>query len=184
MVTSVNRHKGFYIGRYEASINGTVAQSKRGQIAKVEILQTDSISACTNNTEIPNMHLMYGIEWDTTLNWLNDNAIIAASTEGTTKTLKLVDIQTDSRTWGNYSNSIGNAATGKGSIQKTGTSEYWKANNIYDLAGNVFEWTQEKNSTGTSRANRGGSGRHKGDEYPVATRNSYPATEPNINIRL
>ena len=30
-----------------------------------------------------------------------------------------------------------------GSKQVTGYSEHWKANNIYDLAGNCYEWTQE-----------------------------------------
>ena len=36
----------------------------------------------------------------------------------------------------------------------TGRSEYWKANNIYDLAGNTFEWTQEQ--VGTNSVYRGG----------------------------
>ena len=42
-----------------------------------------------------------------------------------------------------------------GSDQVTGYSEYWKANNIYDLAGNCNEWTQDADNT-KYRAYRGG----------------------------
>ena len=185
MVSSVEQHKGFYIGRYEASVNGTIAQIKRGQQPKVEISQTDSITACTSNTAIPNMHLMYGIEWDSTLNWLKGNATIASSTAGATKTMGLDDIQTNSTTWGNYFNSTGDAATGKGVLQNTGFSEYWKANNIYDLAGNVYEWTQEKYSTGDLRAVRGGIYCYGyGFDGPAALRDSVTAGGTNGGLRF
>ena len=44
----------------------------------------------------------------------------------------------------------------------TGRSEYWKANNIYDLAGNTWEWTQEL-SAGMHGNGRGGSYQEDGD---------------------
>ena len=157
MLASVEHYKGFYIGRYEASKTGSgIAQSKRNVSTWIRVGQTTAITACTNNTKTPNMHLIYGIEWDSTLNWLKDNATISSSNQGATKTMELADIQTDSRSWGNYNNSTGDAEANSGSKQNTGYSEYWKANNIYDLAGNVYEWTQEKYSTGTHRAYRGG----------------------------
>lgn len=34
--------------------------------------------------------------------------------------------------------------TNAGVTRPTGYSEYWKANNVYDLAGNVWEYTQER----------------------------------------
>ena len=170
MITSVKNNKGFYIGRYEASLNGTIAQSKRGQIAKVSISQLDAISACTSNTSTNNMHLIYGIEWDSTLNWLKGDAIIASSTVGTSKTMELSDIQTNSSSWGNYTDSNGDSATNAGSIRATGYSEYWKANNIYDLAGNVQEWTQEKKSTEIGRAYRGGGAWNSSERDSVASR--------------
>ena len=117
---------------------------------------------------------MYGIEWDSILNWLKGNATI--SKDGQNTTMELADLQTNSCSWGNYSNSTGNASTNSGSKQTTGTSEYWKANNIYDLAGNVWEWTQEKWSTGTLRASRGGFYLHLGDYYPAAYRSSSDAS--------
>ena len=173
MVTSVTANKGFYVARYEASANRVVsgkAQSKRGVTTWTDISQTDAITKSANYNSALHSHLMYGIEWDSILNWLNGNAIISSSTSGQTKTMELADIQTNSSSWGNYNNSTGNAAANKGSKQTTGKSEYWKANNIYDLAGNVEEWTQEKWSAGTNRAERGGGYLGDGGGRPAACR--------------
>ena len=171
MLASVEHYKGFYIGRYEASQGAEdIAQSKRNISPWISLPQTEAITACVNNTTTANMHLMYGVEWDSVLNWLKENATISSSTSGVTKIMEIDDIQTNSSSWGNYSNSTGDAATDSGSQQNTGASEYWKANNIYDLAGNVWEWTQEKDSTGTRRAYRGGSYNLGGDNHPAADR--------------
>ena len=174
MVTSVTHNKGFYVARYEASANSdsSKAQSKRGATTWINISQTDAITKSANYNSTLHSHLMYGIEWDSILKWLNGNAKISSSTSGETKTMALGDLQTNSCSWGNYSNSTGNAATNSGSKQTTGKSEYWKANNIYDLAGNVWEWTQEKWSTSTFRASRGGHYNFGGVEDPAATRSS------------
>ena len=84
--------------------------------------------------------------WDTACKWINNADF---------------DVD-DSRTWGNYSDTTGDAqydtdGTTKisGSKQVAGFSEYWKAKNIYDFAGNVWEWTNEAYST--RRVFRGGS---------------------------
>ena len=106
--------------------------------------------------------MIWGLQWDATCNWLADSKF---------------DI-TDSSTWGNYST---NDATGHGSKQNTGFSESWKANNIYDFAGNCGELTQEADST-FGRALRGGyynyygSGdpaSYRGNDYPTYTNSSY-----------
>ena len=173
LLDSVEHYKGFYIGRYEASQGANdIAQSKRNISPWVNVPQTKAITACASNTTIENMHLIYGVEWDSVLNWLMDNATISSSTSGATKTMDIGDIQTNSSSWGNYNTATGDAATNKGTRRNTGTSEYWKANNIYDLAGNVWEWTQEKYSIEDVRAFRGGRYSNNGDSYPVANRNS------------
>ena len=117
-----------------------------------------------------NSHLIYGVEWDSVLQWLLDsNATIGAETSGT-RTITDNDVQSDSRSWGNYRNATGGASTNSYNLQPGGTNEYWKVNNIYDLAGNVSEWTQEKYSTGACRAPRGGNYYSDGDNYPAASR--------------
>ena len=187
MVSSVSRNKGFYISRYEASQKDSeTAQSKRGQNPWVYVSQITAKTASSNmKTEI-NSHLIYGIEWDSVLKWAIDSqAIIGSETTGETKTITIDDIQSDSRSWGNYANSTGGAATDKGSWQPGGTNEYWKVNNIYDIAGNASEWTQEKFSTGTKRAVRGGYCLSNGDDGPAAHRyNINESLTNNIGKRF
>ena len=160
MLASVEHYKGFYIGRYEASEGeNNIAQSKRNISPWTSVSQTEAITACTNNTKTANMHLMYGVEWDSVLNWLKGNATIASYNPGETKIMDIDDIQTDSSSWGNYDDSTGDAASEpweQYKLQDTGASEYWKANNIYDLVGNVWECTQEKYSTWNNSTTRGG----------------------------
>ena len=62
-------------------------------------------------------------------------------------------------------------------VVETGSREEWCANNIYDFAGNVDEWTQEQNES-SCRVIRGGDCFSYGCSYPVAYRNYFL---PNIN---
>ncbi len=186
MIDSVSINKGFYISRYEASeMNSTTAQSKRGQDPWIYVSQTEAKTASSNMKSEMNSHLIYGVEWDSILQWMLDsNAKIGAETGGT-KTITENDIQSDSKSWGNCSNSVGGAAENSGGSAKAGgTNEYWKVNNIYDLAGNVREWTQENYSTGTSRAYRGGGFSHDGDFYPAAYRHSYDGGYTSNDLRF
>ena len=109
--------------------------------------------------------MIWGCQWDATCDFI--------ATKGERKDI------TKSSTWGNYanyntSNNYTEGTTGyvkdAGTKQDTGTSEYWKANNIYDIAGNCFEWTQEANSA-DSRACRGGYCFSNGSSVPASSRN-------------
>ena len=185
MLDSVRNNKGFYISRYEASMEDeTTAQSKRGQEPWVSVSQTKAKTASSNMKTEMNSHLIYGVEWDSILQWLLDSqAKIGADTVGEPlQTIAIEDIQSDSRSWGNYNNSVEGAAENSGSKQPSGINEYWKVNNIYDLAGNVREWTQENYSTGTSRAYRGGGYNYDGDYYPAAVRDNYDEGGTNYSI--
>ena len=72
----------------------------------------------------------------------------------------------DSIKWGNYSSSElnytdinGNShikKNGEVRLLKAGSSEQTKAKNIYDVAGNAYEWTKEATGNGV-RIVRGGS---------------------------
>ncbi len=187
MKNSIEYYKGFYIGRYEASNNGkNITQSKRNQSPWTEVDLTAAKESCSDST-MDNIHLMYGVEWDTTLNWLLESkAIISSSIEKTEKIIELSDIQTNSSSWGNYYNSIGNAMTEPWEakkVQNTGASEYWKVNNIYDLAGNVWELTQETYISWVNRAVIRAGSSNNADEHPVSYRGSMSQSSSTIGFR-
>ena len=143
---SVNKYGGFYIARYEAgSENERTASSGTGDVVLSQankypynyIKQTDSITkAATMNNGKTNVKasLINSAVWDRTLNWLEE-----------TKAVTRAELF-DSTSWGNYQNSQFNF-TGK-LLLETGVTEYTKKNNIYDLAGNCYEWTTESDSSG------------------------------------
>ena len=174
---SVNKYGGFYIARYEAGSanlrtkNSGTADTVLSQANKYPynfIKQTDSITkAATMNNGKTNVTagLINGAAWDRTLNWILE----------TNSNMSLADINEDSTSWGNYSNSkfnfTGKYSTDNGknftdataSTEKpenssyllgTGVSDYTKKNNIYDLAGNCLEWTTESYSS-ADRVHRG-----------------------------
>ena len=93
-------------------------------LAKSNTMYSDNESVITQ--------VISGAGWDRTMNWLVETGARSSYEE-----------YGDSSTWGNYRNAVGNAAIGAGDVTTTGNSEYWKANNIYDLAGNCEEMTQE-----------------------------------------
>ena len=152
MIKSIEKYGGFYIGRYELS--GTVDNptEKTG----TTITDTDwyeLYNACKkiggSDKEGIATRMIWGCQWDATCDFI--------SKKGEQKSI------TDSRKWGNYPDSTDPANTGNYeqytdgyAIKKnTGSNEAWKANNIYDIAGNCCEWTQEAVDT-NSRVYRGG----------------------------
>ena len=182
MIESITKYKGFYIGRYELS-------TKTENGVKVGIEQKDKVSETNTNwynlykyskniagSENMQTRMIWGCQWDVTCKWLEDHNY---------------DIN-NSSAWGNYSNynTANNYAEGSekyeagaGEKQNTGSSENWKANNIYDLAGNCREWTQEAYST-FHRALRGGYYYFYGSGLPASDRNynSSPDTSSSYNI--
>ena len=157
MSNSIKKYNGFYIGRYELTANG----EKTGA-SLTDQNWYNLYKACRNVvTGKDNLKstMIYGVQWDAVCSWLEDSGF---DTD-------------DSRSWGNYNDSSGDAdVEGAGSKQDTGFSEYWKANNIYDLAGNCWEWTQEAYST-NYRIERGGDYNLSGSSFQASYRyNNYP----------
>ena len=77
--------------------------------------------------------LINGKQWDTVLKWIHSND----------NTYNMIY---DSRTWGNYNDAVTPATTGnyeQGVLKPTGSNDKWSYLNIYDLAGNLGEWTSE-----------------------------------------
>ena len=170
MIESVSKYGGFYIGRYELSEAGV-------QKDKATLTSTNWYNLYKKCTELKasdkvKTQMIWGCQWDVTMNWLISSGAKTSN-----------EVNKDSRSWGNYSDSKENAkvtvteedgtTTNKyGRKQNTGYSEYWKANNIYDLAGNCSEWTQEASYT-SSRANRGGGYGGNGSSFPVSGRGGF-----------
>ena len=99
-------------------------------------------------------HLTFGAEYDSVLEWFIK-----------TEVKTLAEIAEDSTEWGNHWN-IENSPR---KVVETGSREKWCANNIYDFAGNVAEWTQEQKES-SFRVIRGGGYFGNGNGYPVAYR--------------
>lgn len=182
---SVEKYKGFYIGRYEAGCENprtsdedelTEVLVKKGlypynyinydnAISKIEEMYTDKTMYGVEAI------LPYGAIWDETLRFIKDKVNV-----------------TNSTSWGNYSDStfefsgsyydtnewseeVTNETKLKGVywILTTGASEVNKAKNIYDLAGNLSELTIEFNGR-FNCVNRGGRYNNGGQPHSASVR--------------
>lgn len=155
-IKSIKKYGGFYIGRYETGGLNAQAKVVKGETnisyqtwytmyKKSKTLKGINENVTTN--------MIWGCMWDATLEWLVDSG---------NKTYS--EVGSDSSSWGNYSDST---VSGHGSKSPTGYSEIWKANNIYDLAGNVWDVTLEAYSS-NNRRGRGSYYYYSGSTYPVA----------------
>ena len=173
MVASVEKYGGFYIGRYETgNINQDTPVIQKGNTNISSQTWYNMYKRCKNikgaNTNVET-GMIWGNQWDRTLMWLIETG---------SKTKE--QIADDSTSWGNYYNATFEYVNSSGSTATknensstripTGSAEYTKANNIYDLAGNVRDWTMEAHST-SSRVSRGGYYSSSGDYYPADSRN-------------
>ena len=173
MISSIKKYGGFYIGRYELSNEGV--QKEKATLNNKNWYELYKKCTTLNASNKVESKMVWGIQWDLTCDFI--------SKKGEQKSIN------DSTAWGNYKDSTGDAAVMDGTTQKygskqaTGYSEYWKANNIYDLAGNCWEWTQEAYDT-DSRASRGGVYYKDSSSCPASGRYDYNANNSDYSIRL
>ena len=154
---SVKKYGGFYISRYNISKSlAGKPQSVKGVMPWVNINFGDAkkIASTIEDNEAVKSHLTFGAEYDSVLEWFIK-----------TEVKTLAEIAEDSTEWGNHWNTENSPRK----VVKTGSREKWCANNIYDLAGNVDEWTQEQNES-SYRVIRGGNYYYGGSYCPVAYR--------------
>ena len=155
ILKSVKKYGGFYFSRFNISINGRTqkTQSVRWGRASshVDFYSAKSLAKelAKEDCETISSHLPYGAEYDSVLEWFIKSK---ARTRG--------EIVKDSTNWGNYDRAF---------KDETGSHEEYCTNNIYDLAGNLREWTQESYDWNLYCV-RGGSYGFKGDSRPVAYR--------------
>ena len=184
MAASVEKYGGFYIGRYEASqgadnlpVSKRVTEDEPGRIW-VQFSPQDATIACEKlyaDNDTVQGFFPWGSNWDTMLQWLIDSGC---------KTER--EVTRDSTSWGNYSDDAFSENAGG---RYTGLWEEAAANNIYDLAGNNWEWTQEHYGSGNYVMRGGGynlmGGACSGSRYPAALRDPLPGNNhhPNVTFR-
>ena len=206
MLKSVYTYGGFWIGRYEAGIDGTTTETTNARTSSSARISIEtSPKAISQKDAIPynwvycseaqalakemtpnnsyTSSLMFGIQWDLVCKYLEVKS-----------TLETPDINSNSTSWGNYSNverTISSDKAKKGSswtsitgtkpassvLLTAGASDDTKKMNIYDFAGNEWEWTLEKTSNSSYPcANRGGYYNGTGSNKPASYRNYYSLT--------
>ena len=191
MINSVEKYGGFYIGRYETgdlSKEQVVVQKGNTNIAsQTWYAMYEKCKTLSDNNNNIETGMIWGNQWDRTLMWLME---CNAKEETTGKSKE--EVISDSTSWGNYynatftyTNSSGSTSTknsGSSTRIPTGSTEYTKANNIYDLAGNVRDWTMEAYDI-LRRVSRGGVFSSDGTNYPASYRstNLNPASSSSYN---
>ena len=135
MIVSIEKYKGFFIGRYELTADGEKTGTTETDKNWYELYK--NCTKWAKEGSKVKTRMIWGLQWDATCNWLASSNF---------------DIN-DSSKWGNYTNNT--TCNERGKKQETGYSETWKANNIYDFAGNCHEFTQEA-SDWANRVGRGG----------------------------
>ena len=137
MIESVEKYGGFYMGRYET---GNLSQEKATVVKNnsdindqtwYKIYNKAKEIAVNNNVT---SSIIWGSQWDATMRWMYNS--------GNAEKKKYTY---DSTNKGNY----------YFSTILTGSNDAYEINNIYDMAGNVYDWTIEAYST-NSRVDRGG----------------------------
>ena len=157
LLESVKKYGGFYISRYNISKSSEgKPQSVKGVMPWVNINFDDAkkVASTIEDNEAVKSHLTFGAEYDSVLEWFIK-----------TEVKTLVEIVEDSTEWGNHWNTENSPKK----VVETGSREEWCANNIYDFAGNVDEWTQEQNES-SYHVIRGGNYGGNGYDFPVAFR--------------
>ena len=163
MIKSVSQYGGFYVGRYEMSLNSETknAESKYGATSATAestsakqwygLYNKAKTYAPENASQKVVSSMIWGSQYDAMLKWMKGNKINVTSSSPTD-----LSIGTTSK---NTTRVTGGANNGQ-TVSKD------KLSNIYDLLGNSSEWTQEASNT-FGRVYRGGSYR---DSYAPSFR--------------
>ena len=179
----------------------TTPVSKANAYPYTYVTRTQVQNLASNvNSGTKTSSLMFGVQWDLVLAFMHNKGNIADST-----------LTSNSTTIGNYKNNLwtiknANAkySTDYGRtftacpnpfkkdadskiLLTTGADSSFSVQNIYDIAGNVYEWTLEKTDRGSLPcAQRGGDFYDTGSGSPAAKRNNFYtfSTDYSIGFRV
>ena len=186
-------------GKYPVPTTAPVSKADAYPYTYVTRTQAQNL-ASNVNSGTKTSSLMFGVQWDLVLAFMSKDTAKITSTDDLTSNSTKIGNYSDSTfqlsqtgkyaTMSNWSlsstwnptttsttnfvdssrNKIAQSSDGNGILVTTGTSEKNKVMNIYDVAGNVWEWTLEKTSKNDPCASRGGGFSNTGTNYPTACR--------------
>ncbi|MFQ9296964.1 MAG: SUMF1/EgtB/PvdO family nonheme iron enzyme [Clostridia bacterium] len=237
MLKSVYTNGGFWLGRYEAGLEGDTprisstaisasdkAVVKQNKIPYNFVTRDEAQELATRmNYNGCTSSLIFGIQWDLTLKYIEEKTVELA--EEANKDTVRADIKSkltsNSTTIGNYYNSEFTLNRGKfatyndlsdwksynseekqtlvtGSQKQaqssnsnailltTGATDATNLQNIYDIAGNVWEWTREIYATSNPCVVRGGCYYYDGSNNPAKDRSNDSTSSSNsvVGFRL
>ena len=170
--TSINKYKGFYVGRYETTIdeNGTI-----GSARNTEVLESDKSIEQTNNMLVK-WYGLYKVQKDM---YKEDESVFSIMI-----TDKVWDTIMDFTKYGDVKREVDTYTTKpdlSGSAYSTDPNQYDVSKNIYDLSGNAYEWNLTVRNSG--RSVRGGSCRSSAPAS-VHSMNPFPHLDAKIGSRV
>ena len=187
----------------EAQVNGKYPVPTTAPVTKADaypytyVTRTQAQNLASNvNSGTKTSSLMFGVQWDLVLAFMHNKGNIADST-----------LTSNSTTIGNYNDNLWTIKNAKAQYSEddgdtftacpnpfkkeseseilltTGADSSFSVQNIYDIAGNVWEFTLERSPyTNVLCARRGGGFNVTGSDYPAALRFNVSTDFSGFNI--
>ena len=163
MIASVEKYGGFYIGRYET---GNLKEAEAVVVKNNSDINNQTWYTMYNKSKGVAVNsnvttsMIWGCQWDAVMRWMYNSG------------------DAEKKIYTYDSTGKGNYAGTQGSTNKaipTGSNDTYAVNNIYDMAGNVRDWTIEAYNT-YSRVSRGVYYNFNASSYPASLRNLFSPT--------
>ena len=209
MLKSVYQNGGFYVGRYEAGI-GTNRMSIESQVdgkypvpttapvTKADaypytyVTRTQAQNLASNvNSGTKTSSLMFGVQWDLILafmhtkgnvsnNEINENSVNLGNYRDNIWNITNKNAKYSVEDGNNYINCPYEKKQAENILLTTGSSEKFAHMNIYDIAGNVWEYTLENTGEANRPCSLMGSYYKYNGSVTVSTRQYLVATNYNF----
>ena len=177
MAKSVAKYGGFYIGRYEtgglkAEVSTPVVQKYKTDINNVNwYCQYRNSKSIAKEGSGAISSMIWGCQWDATMKWFIScglgDYVSQSKVDGEVKGNYKDNVVTYKESANDVEDKKTESGTGK--VIPTGGSEQTKVKNIYDMAGNVYDWTIEAYNA-PSRVIRGGDYSSSRSYFPASSR--------------